>query len=103
MFHPLTRDNICNIIDLLLEDLNHRLEDRELQIELTGEAKKLISFEGYDPMYGARPLKRYLQKNVETLAARMILSDQVRSGEVILIDAVDGKLEASVKGQMSEV
>jgi ATP-dependent Clp protease ATP-binding subunit ClpB len=103
MFHPLTRDNICNIIDLLLEDLNHRLEDRELQIELTGEAKKLISFEGYDPMYGARPLKRYLQKNVETLVARMILSDQVRSGEVILIDAVDGKLEASVKGQMSEV
>ena len=102
MFHPLTKDNIGSIINLLLADVNKRLADRELSIELTEGAKQLITDCGYEPMYGARPLKRYLQKNVETLAARLILAGNIGSGDVILIDNVDGELKASVKGQMTE-
>ena len=94
LFKPLTKNNIGGIINLLIADVNKRLADRELSIALTEEAKAFIVENGYDPVYGARPLKRYLQKNVETLAAKLILSDGVRVGDTILINLVDGKLVA---------
>ena len=97
MFRPLTKDNIASIINLLVADVNKRLADRELSIELTDSAKRLVADRGYDPMYGARPLKRYLQKNVETLAAKLILAGDIGSGDVILIDEVNEKLVARVK------
>ena len=97
MFKPLTKSNIHAIIDLLVKDVNKRLADKELSIELTDAAKNFVVEGGYDPMYGARPLKRYLQKNVETLAARLILAGNVGREDTILIDAKDGKLKADVK------
>ena len=97
MFKPLTKANITNIIDLLVKDLNRRLEDKELRVELSLTAKGFIADNGYDPMYGARPLKRYLQKSVETLAARLILSDGVDEDDTILIDVENGELTAKVK------
>ena len=97
LFKPLTRENIGGIIDLLIRDVNKRLEDKELSIELDEGAKHLIAQEAYDPVYGARPLKRYLQKNVETLAAKLILSGQVSAQDVIRIVAEQGKLKAIVK------
>ena len=97
MFRPLTKSNIGAIVELLIADVNKRLADRELQIELTEEAKQFVIDGGYDPMYGARPLKRYLQKHVETLAARLILSGDVGSGDTILIDVENGALTAKVK------
>ncbi|WP_285824517.1 ATP-dependent chaperone ClpB [Schaedlerella arabinosiphila] len=93
MFKPLTKSNISGIIDLLVEDVNKRLEEKELSIELTESAKGFVVEGGYDPMYGARPLKRYLQKHVETLAAKLILAGNVGRGDRIVIDAADGKLE----------
>ena len=86
LFKPLTRDNIGNIVDLLVQELNKRLADRELSVDLTESAKAFVVEHGYDPVYGARPLKRYLQKHVETLAAKIILGDQVRAGSAIVID-----------------
>ena len=86
LFKPLDKENIAGIIDLLLADLNKRIENQELRIELTDQAKEFVVEQGYDPVYGARPLKRYLQKHVETLAARIILGDEVRAGNVIVID-----------------
>ena len=86
LFKPLTKENIGGIVDLLIADVNKRLADREIKIELTDEAKNFVTERGYDPVYGARPLKRYLQKNVETLAARLILNDGVRAGNTIVID-----------------
>ena len=100
MFKPLTKQNIRAIIDLLIADVNKRLAEKELTIELTDAAKDFVVEGGYDPMYGARPLKRYLQKNVETLAARLILAGNVGREDTILIDAKDGKLTAEVKGQI---
>lgn len=97
MFKPLTKANITNIIDLLVKDLNHRLEDKELSVELTPAAKNYVADHGYEPMYGARPLKRYLQKSVETLAARLILSDGVDAEDTILIDVENDQLVARVK------
>lgn len=97
MFKPLTKENIRGIIDLLVKDLNDRLSDRDISIELTPQAKELISEEAYSPVYGARPLKRYLQKYVETLSAKLILNDKVHQEDIILIDAKDGNLTASVK------
>ena len=97
MFKPLTKDNIGNIIKLLMADLNKRLADRELKVELTKAAEDYITEKGYDPVYGARPLKRFLQKYVETLAAKLILADKVREGDTILIDLTDGELTASAK------
>ena len=97
MFKPLTKDNISGIVELLINDINRRLADRQLTIELTTEAKAYVVEHGYDAMYGARPLKRYLQKNVETLAARVILGDGVREGDTILIYVDNGKLIAKVK------
>ena len=98
MFKPLTKSNICDIIDLLVKDINHRLEEKEISIELTQEAKTMITERGYEAMYGARPLKRYLQKHVETLAAKLILADKVRSQDTILIDVENDELRASVRG-----
>ena len=95
MFKPLTKGNIGGIIELLIADVNKRLADKELKIALTDEAKDFIIENGYDPVYGARPLKRYLQKNVETLAAKLILADGVRAGDTIEIGLSDGKLTAS--------
>ena len=92
MFKPLTRDNIGGIVDLVIDSVNERLKDRELQIKLTDAAKTYVADNGYDPVYGARPLKRYLQKNVETLAARVILEGKVSMGDTITFDVVDGKL-----------
>ena len=86
LFKPLTREHISGIVNLSIADLNRRLADRELTIELTDSAKEFITENGYDPVYGARPLKRYLQKNVETLAAKLILGDGVREGSTIVID-----------------
>ena len=97
LFKPLTKNNIGSIIDLLVADINRRLADKELVVALSDSAKQFIVDNGYDPVYGARPLKRYLQKNVETLAARLILSDGVHTGDTIRIDVVDGKLNASAE------
>ena len=89
MFKPLTKANIGGIVDLLIADLNKRLADREIEIAVTEQAKDYIIDHGYDPVYGARPLKRYLQKNVETLVAKMILSDKLGMNQKVTID-VDG-------------
>ena len=86
LFKPLTKDNIGHIVDLMMADVNKRLEDKELQIELTDAAKAYIVDNGYDPVYGARPLKRFLQKNVETMAARYILGGDVHAGSVMVVD-----------------
>ena len=96
LFTPLTKDNIANIIDLIIADLNKRLDDRQITISLTDEAKQFVADAAYDPSYGARPLKRYIQKHVETLAARLILRDEVDEGDTIVIDVRDGKLDAYV-------
>ncbi len=99
MFKPLTKDNIGNIIKLLIADLNRRLADREMRVELTPEAESYVMDQGYDPVYGARPLKRYLQKSVETLSAKLILSGGVQPGDTIRLSMKDGELTAEgVKG-----
>lgn len=95
LFKPLTKNDIGGIIHLIIEDLNKRLSDRELRIKLTQEAEQFIVDNGYDPVYGARPLKRYIQKHVETLAAKLILSDAVGAGDTILIDVSGDALTAS--------
>ena len=97
LFKPLTKGDIGNIIRLLMADLNARLRERSLSVELTPQAEQFIVENGYDPVYGARPLKRYLQKTVETLAAKMILADMAGSGDTIIIRLTDGALEAAVK------
>ena len=97
MFKPLTKDNLSGIIRLLVKDIDNRLADRDISLELTDSAMQQIIDAAYDPVYGARPLKRYLQKYVETLAARFLLEDKVQEGETILIDVQDGKYVASVK------
>ncbi len=93
LFKPLTKDNISNIINLLVADVNKRLNDKELRLEMTEKAKQFIVEHAYDPMYGARPLKRYVQREVETLAAKLILAGNIRTG-TILIDADEGRLTA---------
>ncbi len=97
MFKPLTKDNISSIVDLQVKDLNQRLADQELSLELTPAAKDYVVDNGYDPVYGARPMKRFLQKNVETLAARKILSGAVHEGDTIVLDMEQGELKALVK------
>ena len=97
MFKPLTKDNIGNIITLMMADLNSRLADRELCVALTDVAQKFIIEHGYDPIYGARPLKRFLQKHVETLSAKLILADKVQMGSTIVIDVENEKLVARVE------
>ena len=86
LFKPLTKDNISHIVDLMIADVNRRLEDKELKVELTDTAKDYVTDHGYDPAYGARPLRRYLQKYVETLAARIILQGNISQGQTIVID-----------------
>ena len=102
MFKPLTKDNISNIINLLVADVNKRLADKELEIVLTDTAKDFIVENGFDPMYGARPLKRYVQKTVETLAAKLILAGNINTGDDIVIDLVDGKLTARAAARAVE-
>ena len=98
LFKPLTKDNIASIIDLQMKAINKLVAEKELSIELTDEAKELVADRSYDPAYGARPLKRFLQKNVTTLAARLILEGNLKPDDVILIDVgADGELEAKVK------
>ena len=97
MFKPLTKDNIGDIIGLIIADLNKRLADRELTVELTPEAQKFVIDNAYDPMYGARPLKRYVQKYVETLSAKLILSDQLKPKDTILFTVENGELQAAPK------
>ncbi len=99
MFKPLSKEDIHSIIDILMKNLNKRLVDREISIELDSAARDYIIEQGYDPVYGARPLKRFLQKHVETLAGRLILSDAVLPGDVILIHYDGEKLTAGVKGR----
>ena len=92
MFKPLTRENLSGIIELIVKDINKRLEEKYIRIELTDAAKSFIADEAYDPVYGARPLKRYVQKNVETMAAKLILSDEAGEGDTIRIDEKNGSL-----------
>jgi len=99
MFKPLSKEDIHSIIDILMKNLNKRLVNREISIELDAEAKDYIIEQGYDPVYGARPLKRFLQKHVETLAGRLILSDAVLPGDVLQIHYDGEKLTAAVKGR----
>ena len=94
MFKPLTKSNISSIIDLLIKDVNKRLADKELTVKLTDAARDFIVDNGFDPMCGARPLKRYVQKTVETLVAKLILAGNIDAQSVILIDVEDGKLTA---------
>ena len=96
MFKPLTKENISDIINLMIADVNKRLKERDITIQVTQGAKDYIVQRAYDPVYGARPLKRYLQKNVETLSARLILSDQASSGDTIIIDQGEDGLTARV-------
>ena len=99
LFKPLTKQNIGGIIHLIIADLNKRLSDRELKVELTGKASEFVVDNAYDPVYGARPLKRYIQKHVETLSAKLILSDMVNEGDTILIDVNEGELTAETGRQ----
>ena len=99
MFKPLTKANISEIITLMMADLNRRLADQEITLELTDAAKDYIIEGGYDPVYGARPLKRFLQKNVETLAAKLILSGEIGAEDTIVIDVCDGKLTGARRGK----
>ena len=92
MFKPLTKSNIGGIVDLIMAELNGRLEDRQLKIELTPAAKQFVIDQGYDPVYGARPLRRYIQKNVETMAAKIILAGDISEGSTITIDSDGTKL-----------
>ena len=104
MFKPLTKDNIGNIVDLMVADLNKRLADQEITIwSSIRSAKEYIIDGGYDPVYGARPLKRYLQKNVETLAAKLILSGKVGMEDTIVFTVRDGELTADVKPKAETV
>ncbi|MCD7764440.1 MAG: ATP-dependent chaperone ClpB [Lachnospiraceae bacterium] len=103
LFKPLTKDNIGSIVDLMMDDLNRRLSAQDISLELTPDAKAWIIEGGYDPVYGARPLKRFLQKNVETLAARLILSGKVGMEDVIVFDTENGNLTADVRKVMETV
>ncbi len=94
LFKPLSKDNIGGIIRLIIADLNRRLSDRELKVKLSPEAENFIVENAYDPVYGARPLKRYIQKYVETLSAKLILADRVQQGDTILITVRNGELAA---------
>ena len=96
MFKPLTRDNIGHIADLIVADINKRLEDKEITVKLSDSAKEFITENGYDPVYGARPLKRYVQKTVETLLGRMILAGEVSMKDTVEFVAEDGELKARV-------
>ena len=97
MFKPLTKDNIGGIVDLMVKELTNRLADQELSLELTDAARTQVIEKGYDPVYGARPLKRYLQNYVETLAAKKILSGDVHAGDILVLDVKDGEFVINTK------
>ena len=97
MFRPLTRENLTGIIDIMVDGLRERLADRSLGLELTDEAKALIIDRGYDPLYGARPLRRYLQSSAETLIAKRILAGELPAGSTLVLDVENGELVCNVK------
>ncbi len=97
MFKPLTKDNITNIIDLIIKDLNKRLADKQISVELTDNAKNYIINKSYDPIYGARPLRRYIQKTVEIMVAKIIIKDEIDVDQTVVIDEVNGSLEAKCR------
>ena len=97
MFKPLTKENIGGIVDLMVKELSDRLADQELSLELTDAARTQVIAHGYDPVYGARPLKRYLQNYVETLAAKKILSGDVHQGDTLVLDVKDGEFVINTK------
>ena len=97
LFKPLTKDNINGIIDLLIKDLNGRLHDQRITVRMTDSAREYAVNAAYDPVYGARPLKRYIQRTVETMSAKLILSGNVQAGDTILLDVQNGEMVA-VKG-----
>ncbi len=97
LFKPLTKDNISRIVDLMMNDVNKRLEDRQIRVELTDSARQYVIDNGFDPQYGARPLRRYLQRTVDTLAAKQILAGNISEGDTIQIDLQDGRLTARDK------
>ena len=97
LFKPLSKENIAGIIELIISDLNKRLADRELTVMLTEKAKEFVVENAYDPIYGARPLKRYIQKHVETLTAKLILSDLAECGDTVVIEAENDVLTAKVR------
>ena len=101
-FKPLTKENLRQIIDLLLKDIHAKLAEKDAKLVVTDEAKELILEKGYDKRYGARPLKRYVQKTVETLAAKLILAGNINTGDDIVIDLVDGKLTARAAARAVE-
>ena len=96
-YKPLTKDNITHIIDLLVAELNRRLEDKQLTVVLTPAAKQFIIDSAYDPAFGARPLRRFVQHSVETLISRKIIADQVESGDTLTVDCVNGELTVEAK------
>ena len=96
MFKPLTKDNIAHITELMVADINRRLADRQLKIKLTDAARDYVTEHGYDPQFGARPLRRFIQKNVETLVARIILEDKVQEGDTITLDLKGDRLDAEI-------
>ncbi|MDD6789895.1 MAG: type VI secretion system ATPase TssH, partial [Lachnospira sp.] len=102
LFKPLTKDNISRIVDLMMNDVNRRLEDRQIRVELTEAARRYVIDNGFDPQYGARPLRRYLQRTVDTLAAKQILAGSISEGDTIEIDLTDGKLTARDKKPQAE-
>ena len=102
LFKPLTKEDIGNIIHLIVKDINARLSDREISIEITPAAENYIVEEGYDPVYGARPLKRFVQKHVETLVAKMILADKVTAKDTILIDLDEEKEELAARVELKQ-
>ena len=97
LFKPLAKEQVGDIIDLVLKDVNKQLKEKEISIQLTDAAKDYIVEHGYDPVYGARPLKRFLQKHVETLAAKIILSGEIASQDNILIDVEDNRLVGTIE------
>ena len=96
-YKPLTRDNITHIIDLLVNELNQRLSEKQLKVVLTDAAKRYIIDSAYDPAFGARPLRRFVQHGVETLISRKIIGDQVQSGDTLTVDCVDGQLTVEAR------
>ena len=94
-YKPLTKENVTHIIDLMAADINRRLEDKQLTVELTPAAKDYIIDSAYDPIYGARPLRRYLQHTVETLASRKIIAGEVEAGDTLVVDCKEGELSVS--------
>ena len=97
MFRPLTRENLTGIIDIMVDGLRGRLADRGLGLELTAAAKALIIDRGYDPLYGARPLRRYLQSSAETLIARRILAGDIPAGSTLVLEVENGELVCRAK------